>query len=142
MSDTAYSQDDNIEKASDELYASDTVDASRKARPVPRISIQAFCEDQSFVDAMQNASNDRRMNKAHLSMQMGGISAALETYRDGLLLLLLLLGSRLLLLDVKQVFAVSMILQTMGSLLPCISTRSKPASRALPSASSKETMPN
>ncbi len=83
MSDTAYTQDGNLQESSDVNGASDMVDANRKARPVPRISIQAFCEDQKFVDAMQSASNDRRMDKAHLSMQMGGVSAALETYRDG-----------------------------------------------------------
>ena len=83
MSETAYSQNDQNQSSGGETNSSDEVDVNRKARPVPRISIQVFCEDQDFVDAMQSATNDRRMNKAHVSMQMGGISAALETYQDG-----------------------------------------------------------
>ena len=83
MSETAYSQDDQNQISGRDAVTSEEVEANRKARPVPRISIQVFCEDQDFVEAMQSATNDRRMNKAHVSMQMGGVSAALETYRDG-----------------------------------------------------------
>jgi len=49
--------------------------------PVPRISIQAFCESADVAAAMQAASEDRRMIKAHLRVQMGGIAAAIEAYR-------------------------------------------------------------
>src|SRR3954451_20957624 len=49
--------------------------------PVPRISIQAFCESADIAAAMQAASEDRRMIKAHLRVQMGGIAAAIEAYR-------------------------------------------------------------
>ena len=34
--------------------------------PVPRISIQAFCASADTAAAMQAASEDRRMTKAHL----------------------------------------------------------------------------
>src|SRR5256885_2666887 len=44
--------------------------------PVPRISIQAFCASADTAAAMQAASEDRRMAKAHLKVQMGGIAAA------------------------------------------------------------------
>ena len=50
--------------------------------PVPRISIQAFCETAENAAAMQAASEDRRMAKAHLKVQMGGIAAAAEAYRS------------------------------------------------------------
>jgi pilus assembly protein CpaE len=50
--------------------------------PVPRISIQAFCESADVATAMQAASEDRRMVKAHLRVQMGGIAAAIEAYRS------------------------------------------------------------
>ena len=46
--------------------------------PVPRISIQAFCASADTAAAMQAASEDRRMTKAHLKIQMGGIPAATE----------------------------------------------------------------
>jgi pilus assembly protein CpaE len=50
--------------------------------PVPRISIQAFCENAGTASAMQAAGEDRRMAKAHLKIQMGGIAAAAEAYRS------------------------------------------------------------
>jgi pilus assembly protein CpaE len=49
--------------------------------PVPRISIQAFCESQDTAAVMQAAAEDRRMIKAHLKLQMGGVAAAAEAYR-------------------------------------------------------------
>ena len=49
--------------------------------PVPRISIQAFCAAADTAAAMQTAGDDRRMTKAHLKIQMGGIKAAIEAYR-------------------------------------------------------------
>jgi pilus assembly protein CpaE len=49
--------------------------------PVPRISIQAFCTSSDTAAAMQSAGEDRRMTKAHLKIQMGGITAAIEAYR-------------------------------------------------------------
>jgi pilus assembly protein CpaE len=50
--------------------------------PVPRISIQAFCESAGTAATIQAAGEDRRMAKAHLKIQMGGIAAAAEAYRD------------------------------------------------------------
>src|SRR5215469_3044024 len=50
--------------------------------PVPRISIQAFCENAGTATAMQAAGEDRRMAKAHLKIQMGGIAAAAAAYRS------------------------------------------------------------
>ena len=49
--------------------------------PVPRISIQAFCASSDTAAAMQSAGDDRRMSKAHLKVQMGGMTAAIEAYR-------------------------------------------------------------
>ncbi|MEM6381512.1 MAG: CtpF protein [Pseudomonadota bacterium] len=48
--------------------------------PVPRISLQAFCETPDLLDAVQEASRDRRMSKAHVRAHPGGIAAALEFY--------------------------------------------------------------
>ena len=49
--------------------------------PVPRVSIQAFCETVEIAAAVQSAGEDRRLGKAHLKIQMGGIAAAIEFYR-------------------------------------------------------------
>jgi pilus assembly protein CpaE len=50
--------------------------------PAPRISIQAFCEAVDTAAAVQAAGEDRRLVKAHLKIQMGGIAAATEAYRS------------------------------------------------------------
>jgi pilus assembly protein CpaE len=49
--------------------------------PAPRVSIQAFCETVETAAAIQAAGEDRRLAKAHLKIQMGGIAAAIEAYR-------------------------------------------------------------
>lgn len=55
--------------------------ADMQIAPVPRISIQAFCETQSTSSAINRAGMDRRMSKTHLKVNMGGASAAIEAYR-------------------------------------------------------------
>lgn len=49
--------------------------------PAPRVSVQAFCETVETAAAIQAAGEDRRLGKAHLKIQMGGITAAVEAYR-------------------------------------------------------------
>jgi pilus assembly protein CpaE len=49
--------------------------------PAPRVSVQAFCETVETAAAVQAAGEDRRLGKAHLKIQMGGIAAAVEAYR-------------------------------------------------------------
>jgi pilus assembly protein CpaE len=49
--------------------------------PAPRVSVQAFCETVETAAAVQAAGEDRRLGKAHLKIQMGGITAAVEAYR-------------------------------------------------------------
>jgi pilus assembly protein CpaE len=48
--------------------------------PAPRVSVQAFCETAETAAAVRSAGEDRRLGKAHLSVQMGGVAAAIETY--------------------------------------------------------------
>jgi pilus assembly protein CpaE len=50
--------------------------------PLPRVTIQAFCETVPVADMIQSASDDRRMHKAHLKVQMGGAPAAVEAFRN------------------------------------------------------------
>ncbi len=49
--------------------------------PAPRVSVQAFCETVETAAAIQSGSEDRRLAKAHLKIQMGGMAAAVEAYR-------------------------------------------------------------
>jgi len=49
--------------------------------PAPRVSVQAFCETVETAATVQAASEDRRLAKAHIKIQMGGVAAAVEAYR-------------------------------------------------------------
>lgn len=55
----------------------------RDLRPVPRITIQAFCESHEVAAAIEGAREDRRMSRAQVKVQTGSILAAVEYYRDG-----------------------------------------------------------
>ena len=50
--------------------------------PAPRVSVQAFCETVESAAAVQAAGEDRRLAKAHVKIQMGGATAAVEAYRS------------------------------------------------------------
>ncbi|MGX1790329.1 AAA family ATPase [Bosea sp. NPDC055332] len=49
--------------------------------PLPRITLQAFCETQDVAGAMQAVAADRRMDKVQARIQMGGPAAAVEVFR-------------------------------------------------------------
>src|SRR3954453_2677040 len=48
--------------------------------PAPRVSVQAYCETLETAAAVRSAGEDRRLGKAHLTVQMGGMAAAVEAY--------------------------------------------------------------
>ena len=58
----------------------DQFGAAPHERPVPRISISAFCEFPDTGAALQRASADRRLAKAHVDVQLGGLQAALDHF--------------------------------------------------------------
>ena len=49
--------------------------------PVPRISVQAFCESPEIAEVIEKAADDRRLAKAHVKVHMGGVAAAIEAFR-------------------------------------------------------------
>src|SRR5271163_960156 len=57
-------------------------DREEHIAPAPRVSVQAFCENVDTAAAIQAAGEDRRMAKAHLRIQMGGLTAAIEAYQS------------------------------------------------------------
>src|SRR4051812_13931183 len=70
-----------------DLFGTDRQAASggeeaRHIVPLPRISLQAFCETPELAAAIQAAAADRRMNKVHVKVQMGGAPAAVEAYAE------------------------------------------------------------
>ncbi len=51
------------------------------ARLVPRITIQAFCQNSQTAQLVESAAQDRRMSKVALTTHNGGVEAAVETYK-------------------------------------------------------------
>ncbi|MBL8582541.1 MAG: AAA family ATPase [Rhizobiaceae bacterium] len=68
--------------------------AMQALRPIPRISIQAFCETEGVANPIERAGQDRRMAKAHLKVHMGGIQTAVEFYQSAPTPNLIVLESR------------------------------------------------
>lgn len=50
-------------------------------RPVPRISIHAFCETPATTELLEKAAVDRRLAKTHLTIHMGGVSKAIDQFQ-------------------------------------------------------------
>src|SRR5471030_1721765 len=59
----------------------DTAAADEHIAPAPRVSVQAFCDTVETAAAVQAAGEDRRLARAHVKIQMGGATAAVEAYR-------------------------------------------------------------
>ncbi|MHA1158938.1 MAG: AAA family ATPase, partial [Alphaproteobacteria bacterium] len=68
-----------------ELAAEDAIEPATPtldARPVPRITVQAFCESPDLIDIIEGAAADRRLARAHVKVHGGGVAAAAEFYRE------------------------------------------------------------
>jgi pilus assembly protein CpaE len=63
-------------------------------RPIPRISIQAFCETEGIANPIERAAEDRRLAKAHVKVHMGGLATAIEFYQSAPTPNLIILESR------------------------------------------------
>lgn len=78
----------------DEQYATREEDLAN-IRPVPRVSLQAFCETEIVSNTIDQASRDRRMSKAHVKVNMGGIAAAVDFYQTATTPNLIIVESKL-----------------------------------------------
>ena len=65
-----------------ESPAVEVAGSDERIAPAPRVSVQAFCETVETAAAIQAAGEDRRMARAHLRIQMGGLVAAIEAYQS------------------------------------------------------------
>jgi len=78
--------DNDHDTAPAEADASDPAQSgsemSSGARLVPRITIQAFCQNSQTAQLIEASAQDRRMSKVALTTHNGGIDAAVETYRE------------------------------------------------------------
>lgn len=52
------------------------------AAQIPRVSIHIFCEKPETAEAFQKATEDRRLSKAHVTVQMGGIWGGAEHFKE------------------------------------------------------------
>src|SRR5690348_11019485 len=81
MSETKKKIEQAIKQAS-ELPTPPERPVSDHIQAAPRISVQAFCETETSAAAMKSAGDDRRLAKAHLTVKMGGMAAAVEAYHN------------------------------------------------------------
>jgi pilus assembly protein CpaE len=83
MSDVAYNQEPPLLSNTGEQSPSPESPVSAQfVPPVPRISLQAFCETPDVAGTLETASQDRRLARAHITVQMGGVEAAVAFYAD------------------------------------------------------------
>ncbi len=73
----------------------DTAPRPPDARPIPRITIQAFCDTPEIAGTIETAAMDRRMARAHVKVHTGGLNAAVEFYRSAPTPNLILVETRL-----------------------------------------------
>src|SRR5215470_11436177 len=67
---------------SEELHEAAAPSPNDYIAAAPRISVQAFCEREDVASAIRSAGEDRRLGKAHLTVKMGGMETAIETYHN------------------------------------------------------------
>src|SRR6185295_5266869 len=77
------------------LEKDESFGAAPHERPVPRISIAAFVEFPDTGAALQRAGSDRRLSKAQVDVQLGGIQGAIEHFHGQVTPNLLIVETRL-----------------------------------------------
>jgi pilus assembly protein CpaE len=82
-------------KAEQDIAQGEDFGAQPHERPVPRISIHAFCEFPDTGAALQRAASDRRLSKAHVMVELGGLQGALDHYAGQATPNLLIIETRL-----------------------------------------------
>lgn len=85
----------NIREPDEAFELADTADNAADVRPVPRISIQAFCESPDLISMIETAAGDRRMARAHINVHMGAIAEATEFFQSAATPNLIVLETRL-----------------------------------------------
>ncbi len=71
---------DPISEPADNNYAGS--DDGLHIGSIPRITVHGFCLTDATMRVAEAAMEDRRMAKAHLKLDMGGIPAAIETFEQ------------------------------------------------------------
>ena len=76
MSETALQEQMPMDMGNEQEAKGDLADV----RPIPRITIQCFCETEGVRQTLESAATDRRMARTHTSVNMGGIMGAVSYY--------------------------------------------------------------
>lgn len=76
MSETAMQEEMHMDAGGNAEARGDLTDV----RPIPRITIQCFCETEEVRQTLETAATDRRMARTHTSVNMGGIMGAVNYY--------------------------------------------------------------
>src|SRR5579863_4696724 len=74
--------DQPIDRTPTPIERAPQIEPALRIEPVPRVSIQAFCESPDIAAVVSAAISDRRMAKTHVKQNMGGAAAAVEAYRN------------------------------------------------------------
>lgn len=70
----------NDEKSDHKGNSGESFGVAPHERPVPRISIQAFCEFPDTTAVLQQAATDRRLSKAHFNVRSGNVTDAVSFF--------------------------------------------------------------
>jgi pilus assembly protein CpaE len=70
----------NVPQKPEDLADTPPPPANDYIAPAPRVSVQAFCETVATAATIRAAGEDRRLSKAYLTVQTGGMAAAIEAY--------------------------------------------------------------
>ena len=68
----------NADQKPEDLADAPPPPANDYIAPAPRVSVQAFCETVATAATIRAAGEDRRLSKAYLTVQTGGMAAAIE----------------------------------------------------------------
>lgn len=71
---------ENSDTSADMLQAASS--EMRNIRPLPRLSIDAFCETEAGLSVLRECAQDRRLTRTKWHIKSGGIDTALEAYQS------------------------------------------------------------
>ena len=80
--DVAYSLTSDAETVLDLTPAPEAPRSALRPCHIPHVNIHAFCEDQDTATAIEKAAKDRRLARANVAVQMGGVQAAVAFYKN------------------------------------------------------------
>ena len=69
-------------EAFQEEFAGKGPDELADVRPLPRISMHAFCVTPQILQTIEQAGEDRRLSRVHLKVVSGGITAATDLFSE------------------------------------------------------------